>query len=293
MTGQIFLDVGDNTERLWDLQLTDILHELDPFDAAVKHLDMRRAVSKRRQSWKGAGQESIRIANTVRQWGTSKESSLLVAQGSSGGEAKLKDLAVSLVDYACAAGADVTWTLSDSGSSRPPTSDSTLLWKALISQILKQNVEILGRNDIRLCASQFKARHVENEWLSLFTQLICKIQTSVVVVEAGDLFEHFAHDTDWIKNFVTMFQQVINMAAAQGSVVKIAIMSYSSDRKMLASLKGPDDRVLTTFVTRRAPVNKRSKRNARKLDRRAPHTPFFNRTTQPTIKTHVSPSTPP
>ncbi|ETN41066.1 uncharacterized protein HMPREF1541_03001 [Cyphellophora europaea CBS 101466] len=275
LSHQISADVLDNKESLRDLQLAEILNELGCSGNAHRRLNESRALSKRRQSWQYAGQESLNLVNTIRRWASSNSSALLVVQGSPLTEAKLKDLAVSVVDYGQAAGASAIWALSENKKPRSPSTDRTLLWKTLIAQALRHNPECLSHNGVKLSALQFKVNHSDNEWRTLFSQVVSKLSKCVIVIEASDIFEGFGYDPARVRDFISMFQLAAEEAAKQGSAVKIFIASYCSDRSAIANLS-TSGRAFTAFLARPRLVNKRATKRARVVDRKARRTVVFN-----------------
>ncbi|KIW81989.1 hypothetical protein Z517_05015 [Fonsecaea pedrosoi CBS 271.37] len=274
LSHQISGDVLDNKERLRDLQFAEILNELGVGEDAIRRLDQCRAIYKRRQPWKHAGQESLNLVNVIRSWAASNGSALLVVQGSPLTEAKLKDLAVSVVDYGRAAGASTIWALSESKKSRPQSTDRTGLWKTLIAQALRHDPTMPNQNDLKLSASQFKLHHHESEWRTLFSQVVSKLSKCVVVVEASDVFKDFNYDPARVCDFISMFQLAADEVASRGGVVKILIASYCSDRSALADLSA-SGRVFTAFVARPKPINKKATKRARAVDRKARRSVVF------------------
>jgi hypothetical protein len=232
-------------------------------------------VSRKRQSWKHAGQESLNLVNTIRRWATLSGSALLVVQGSPLTEAKLKDLAVSIVDYGQAAGASTIWALSESKKSRPASTDRTSLWKTLIAQALRHDSTLLSQNGVKLSASQFKVNHSDNEWRTLFSQVVSKLSKCVVVVEASDLFEGFDYEPARVRDFISMFQLAADEATSRGGAVKILIASYCSERSALADLSA-SGRAFTAFVARPRPANKKVTKRARTVDRKAKRSILFS-----------------
>lgn len=243
-----------------DLRIAGVMQELGSSSDAIDHLNQCRVVTKKPQTWLSAGRESQIILNSVQRWASSNESALLVVQGPQTAERKLKDLAVSMIDYCNASKARAVWSLSP--KQRPPTLDSTHMWKSLILQVLQYNNEALRSGGLDLSIAQMKAHHEEREWLSLFSKIISELPKCVVVIEAKDLFAGADYDAEWVSRFVAAFQSCVDEAARQGRALKVLVTSYCSERSAVAAPDGANRRI-TAFVTPPGALTKKKLKKGR------------------------------
>lgn len=245
---------------VFDLRIAGVMQELGSCCDAVDHLNQCRVVTKKPQAWLCAGHESRIVLNNVQRWASSRESALLVVQGPKTAESKLKDLAVSMIDYCVAAKTRAIWSLSP--RKQPPTLHSTHVWKSLILQTLQHNNDGLQKNGFDLTVAQMKAHHEANEWRSLFSQIITTIPRCVIVIEAKDLFAGADYSPEWVSSFVSVFQDTVDEATRQGRVLKVLVASYCSDRRAVTTTDSGTRR-LTAFVTPPHPLTKKKLKKGR------------------------------
>jgi hypothetical protein len=242
-----------------DGKLAAILDELGSGFNAMDRYHACLAVSRKRKAWAHAGNESTLAFRAIRRWAFSARSALLVIQGSLREEAKIKDLVVDVVHWAQSKGAPTFWTLSDMHKGEDTLLSSPGgIWKALTSQIIRQNPSVRSRVTADLSLSDLKTQQPSAAWKTLFTTAVSSLRQCVVVVEARDLFELIAKNPSDVVAFLQEFQTIVDAANSHGSSVKVLVASYCVSRMTVTSLPPNPDRS-AIFVRRSVSSRQKAK----------------------------------
>ncbi|OAP55322.1 hypothetical protein AYL99_10295 [Fonsecaea erecta] len=239
-----------------DGKVAAILDELGSGFDAMGRYHACLAVSRKRKAWAHAGKESTLALSTIRRWASSARSALLVIQSSPREEAKTKDLVVDVVHWAQETGAPTIWTLSGRHKAEDTLLSSPCgIWRALTSQIIRQNSSVLSKVTADLTVSELKTQHALTDWKALFSTALLQMRKCIVVVEARDLFEVIANNPSEVAVFLLEFQTIVEAANSRGSTVKVLVASYCASRTSVTSL--PDNADRSAIFVKRSVLSRR------------------------------------
>lgn len=242
-----------------DGKVAAILDELGSGFDAMGRYHACLAGSRKRKAWAHAGIESTLALSAIRRWASSARSALLVVQSSPREEAKIKDLVVDVVHWAREIGAPTIWTLSGRNRGEDTSLSSPCgIWKALTSQIIRQNSSVLSKVTADLTVSELKTQHAPTDWKALFSTAVTQIRKCVMVVEARDLFELIADNPSEVAAFLLEFQTIVEAANSRGCTIKVLVASYCASRTAVTSLPDNADRS-TIFVKRSVSSRQKAK----------------------------------
>jgi hypothetical protein len=251
----IQLDVSDMKPRICDIQFGNILNFLAPRISPEDMLQKCRSLAIRRQSWSSAPSDSIGLLRSLGNWLSTPGPSLLVVRAGPRAEARAKDFAVDVINHLQTTPYKVIWALSQFGSNDDGTSTISVL-KSLVYQALRQDPDVLSSHPDQLNITRFQADHTEAEWVELLCLIFSRLSKCFVVVETEDLFRSFRQDPESARNFLQIFQHIVDSTASSGSLVKILVVSFGKADSTLANVPS---RIVTT-VQQPPPVPPRLRR---------------------------------
>ena len=261
----IQIDVQDMKPRIHDLQFAAILKTIRPNPSPEDVLRKCQSLAKRSQAWSNAPREATNLIQSLDRWVTMPGSSLFIVRAGPRAESRAKEFVLDVISHLQPTQYCVFWSLSHLGSDEETISTTHLL-KSLVFQALQHDPDVFLKNPAQLNATQFHTKHSETEWLDLLCNLFSNLSKCFIVIEAEDLFRSFAHDSKWIKHFLTMIQHLIDSAAISGNPVKVLVVNYGSAKKAIEDLPEDRSRIVTT-VQRPVPVPPRLRRPAGRKSR--------------------------
>jgi hypothetical protein len=227
------LNVTDMKPRIYDLQFSTIFNMLSPKLSAEAILKKHMSQGKRlRHIWNRSIRNSADILKVVDLWISAAGCSLLILRSGPRAHGITRDHIVGLINYFRNIPQGVFWTLSPIGSCEHQPSTAGLL-KSLIYQVISYDPNILLGFPENLSTLQFLDIRSENEWLDLLCLLISRLDKSVLIIEAENLYHASLRKREWTQEFLLMWKSIVDRVEATDSIVKVLVVTFDTNIQLL------------------------------------------------------------
>ncbi|KAH8747124.1 hypothetical protein BGZ57DRAFT_917011 [Hyaloscypha finlandica] len=237
------LDMTDMKPRVYDLQFSNIFKMLSPLSPQVSPENILRkhtslAVGRRRhQTSTGYLRTSADIAKGLDLWVSTTGSSLFILRSGPRASSITRDHAVDIINYLRRDQYKVFWILSPPSPCDLDPSVASIL-KSLVYQVIHHEPDILLRFPENLSTLQFLSNRTESEWLDLLCLLVSRLDKCFLIVETEDLYQASRQMTEWTREFLQVFQRLIDTVETAGSLVKVLVVTFGNDTPLLPSQSG-------------------------------------------------------
>ncbi|KAH7308658.1 hypothetical protein B0I35DRAFT_442378 [Stachybotrys elegans] len=250
---EVHLDIKDIKPRVGDMHFSHVLGALRPKRSPEDALRAHRSLIRRSSPWRSQSNDTLALLQSVGQWISAPNSSLLVLQTQPRAQARVKEIATELIALLQPRPNKVIWYLSSLNVDNEGEISSVEVLKSLIFQCMKLVPEFVASDPGNFSTAKLQGCHSDEEWLELLCHILRYLNACFIVIEAEDVFTN--------KDEATQLLKLVESLAAQfqdvGHSIKILLVNYSTSWND-SNAEGLQGRVLT--VNREAPVPPRRRR---------------------------------
>ena len=182
----------------------------------------------------------------LKDWTTSKSSSLVIVKGSYATRNQARDFSLNVIEAVQSASVPVLWALHDNSKSVCETINTADLLKSLVQQAIRVNKAFQNEKFCTLSCIRTQSARDEREWLDILGSVLVGLPLLYIVVNLESLgrnplamTEHFS----WPLAFLSLFQSLSSRGVA--TVVKIVLITYGDARFLdLSDLENPEQSVV-------------------------------------------------
>ena len=237
----------DTSQRVSDLQLSQMLTHTANSLLADPETSYRFGVLIRNKRQRGLNREpKLWLSPRLRDWTTSKSSSLIIVKGSYATRSQARDFSINVIEAVRSASIPVLWALHDNSKSVCETIRTADLLKSLVQQAIRISKTFQSEKICTSSCARMQSARDENEWLDILGSVLVGFPLLYIVVNLEALgrnplamTEHFS----WPLAFLSLFQSLSSRGVA--TVVRIVLITYGGARFLnLSDLEDPEQSVV-------------------------------------------------
>ena len=237
----------DTNQRVSDLQLSQMLTHTANSLLDDPETSYRFGVLIRNKHQRGLHRTpKFWLSPRLKDWTTSKSSSLIVVKGSYATRSQARDFGINVIEAVQPASIPVLWALHDNSKSFCETISTVDLLKSLVQQAIRINKTFQSEKFCTRSCTRIQSARDEKEWLDILGSVLVGLPLLYIVVNLESLgrnplamTEHFS----WPLAFLSLFQSLSSRGVA--TVVKIVLITYGDARFLdLSGLEDPEQSVV-------------------------------------------------
>jgi len=215
---------------LSDLQFSQILTYVSNLNLEDPEKSLQLALFHRNRSRarnRDTRTEEFWLGPKFKNWSTTRESSLIMIQGTFAARAQIKDFLVSMIEFVRDAEAPILWAVKPTQEAKAKVSVVDIL-KYLTSQALRLRKSIPESTARNVCA-RFQTAVSEAEWVELLAASLVDLPQLYIVVDVELLstkMQPLAGSMTLPAVFWSLFQHLQKMP--DSPPVKVVLVSYGS-----------------------------------------------------------------
>ena len=237
----------DTTQRVSDLQLSQMLTHTANSLLVDPETSYRFGVVIRNKHQRGLNRTpKFWLTPMLKDWTTSKSSSLIVVKGSYATRSQAGDFGVNVIEAVRSASIPVLWALHDNSKSVCETISTVDLFKSLVQQAIRVNRTFQSEKLCTRSCTRIQSARDEKEWLDIFGSVLVGLPLVYIVVNLESLGRNplaMTEQFSWPLAFLSLFQSLSSRGIA--TIVKIVLITYGDARFLdLSDLENPEQSVV-------------------------------------------------
>lgn len=187
---EIHVDMKLIKPRIFDMHYKDMLDVLKPSRLPEHALQKHKSIIARASPAHTRNQGVTQILQTVGQWVSSLQSSLLVLQTQPRARLRVKQIATEVIALLKPQTKKVIWYLSDTSIDGNDAACTGEVLRNLVFQLVTLAPDFVSGSPDSFSAAKLAASHSEAEWFDLLCQILGQIPACFVIVEAEDVWRN-------------------------------------------------------------------------------------------------------
>lgn len=219
VTSSRLIDTYESTRQIQFAQMIDVASR-NALPEPLQSLRYYQSMRKRRQA-----QSTIdfkHVTTPLQDWATSKESSLLLIQGSLPTRLMVQDLVADIIELVKSANVAIAWALKADNALEPSERPIHVI-KHLVMQILQHNSSAVSRISADFNAAMLQSARTEADWFGILKIALSGLSKTFLVLHM-DALGPLGGDLTWLTGFC---QLLVNFIKDNKDIVlKVAIVNY-------------------------------------------------------------------
>ena len=237
----------DTSQRISDLQLSQMLTHTANSLLVDPETSYRFGLLIRNKHQRGLNYTpKFWLSPRLKDWTTSKSSSLIVVKGSYATRSQARDFGINVIEAVQSASIPILWALHDNSKSVCETISTVDLLKSLVQQAIRINKTFQSERLCTRSCTRIQSARDEKEWLDIFGSVLVGLPLVYIVVNLESLGRNplaMTEQFSWPLAFLSLFQSLSSRGGA--TVVKLVLITYGDARFLdLSDLENPEQSVV-------------------------------------------------
>lgn len=208
--------------RLQDIHFSHILGVLKPTRPPEEALLKHKSLARRTRLWSNRTQSTLQLLQSVGNWISSPNSSLLVLQTQPRAQARVKQVTTELISHLQPQSKQIVWYLSATCSHDESTASAIDVIRTLLYQFLKLMPDLVIACPNNFSTVKMESQHSDDEWLGLLCCVVDHLGSGFIIVEAEDVLT----DPEEGSRLTGLLRQLVSHCKVSRLSVKILVVSY-------------------------------------------------------------------